>query len=346
MSLQSNFTCLSRNNESIRLLFHCHNLQMNYPLYNAYKYSFLGVALFDFCLAPVAAISNLLILIAICRNKSLQTTPYCVIFSLALSDMITGFLTQPIKGSITLNIFYCKPICATHVAALQLSYSLGIVSFLSLSLITLERYVAIFYPYRYQEFTVDKSFIVKLIVAIWVLAAVMTGLSFLTYQMILQRVFAIVVIILSLVFSISAHVRIVRVVKRIQRQVIEQQSAWRDCQDQIAANSATNKSKAGINTKATRVAVSVLIAMFICYIPSGIFTTLRFFGTANDFIRAAHDWTQSFVLFNSSINPFLYCFQLSEMRRHVLDLVTCCKTKSVSTEQDATATTRQTVISM
>eukprot|EP00794_Sanderia_malayensis_P009326 gene9326-10310_t len=323
VSLKRNFTCLKEGDEKIRLLFKCHNLDMNYPLYDSYDKSFLGVSLFDFILAPLTMFMNVVVLFTIYKHKSLHNKPAnCIIFSLALSDMLTGLFTQPIKGIVMLNIFKCEPNCAFNIAALQLSYSLGIVSYLTLSLITLERYIAIIHPYKYQQLTTSNKLVIRLIIGIWLLATLTTGLSFLTPQMLLQRLFAIGISVVSFALCVTAHVKIVRTVNGIQRNIRRQQTTARGTSlSAIDGGTRFVANRTNVMSKATAVALSVLIVMSLCYLPSAVFTALRFFGMDNDFVRVFQDWTNSFVLMNSTINPLIYCFQMKDMRRKAYEII-------------------------
>eukprot|EP00794_Sanderia_malayensis_P009327 gene9327-10311_t len=100
---------------------------------------------------------------------------------------------------------------------------------------------------------------------------------------------------------------------------------------------ASSIARQGPNSKATRLAVVILVVLVICYIPSCVLTFMRDYSRVKKrWVFGVHDWGTSFVLLNSTLNPIIYCWKLSEMRVKILDFlksICCAKRQAEITEK-------------
>ena len=62
----------------------------------------------------------------------------------------------------------------------------------------------------------------------------------------------------------------------------------------------------------------VQISLVACYLPFGAVTALLVFGKALTF---SFDATLTLIMFNSTMNPFLYCWKMQEMKQAVKDTI-------------------------
>ena len=353
--------------------FHCLNVKAYYPLDEAFIKSYVVMMVFDSILAPVAAGLNGLILVVIFKNKCLQTVPNCILVSLAVSDMIAGLLIQPMKAKVLSQILWGKVVCGLYITALQLGYLIGMTSYLSLTLLAFERYVAIFHPFKYHELTARRGIVFWPILGIWIFSVLVAFSSFLTPQMTIMRLFVIVLIPVVILWSSFVHIRACLLVKRINTQTptVTGSTVNKDAenagnqvsftgthvsgigQETVLNGQITNANEAGgncitalsieqhrkeaakhrskkpsttikrqrTNLKATRLAFLILVVLLLCYIPSCVLSVLRdYAGVDSRLVHGIHDWGTSFVLLNSTLNPLIYCWQLSEMRIKIIAL--------------------------
>jgi len=199
--------------------FQCVNSKGMYPVGKEFRANYILMMSFDAALAPISFLLNLLVLLVLAKHRSLRTVPNCILISLAFSDMTTGLLIQPMKALFLSFILQQQFHCTLYLTALVLGYLVGMASYLSLTLMAIERYIAIFYPFRYQEMTSSRLVVVKPLAAIWIFSATIMGLSFLTPQMSVMRLFVIALIPISIVWTAFVYIRVSILVKRMNNQV-------------------------------------------------------------------------------------------------------------------------------
>ncbi len=301
--------------------FQCKTMAVEYPLYGPYFYSFVSMITFDSLLSPITVILNMLILTVIFKNPCLRTIPNCILVNLAISDLLTGLISQPCKAAQTVLFLKQTSTCQLYITGLLLGYIFGMISCLTLALMALERYLAIFRPFLYIKMTVNRQWLYLSVGLIWTISIVIGTISLFTYEMKPMRIAAIGFIILTILSSAIVYTRAIIVVTRINKRV----SAMPE-----ETSHGTNKRGEKISTltrngrklKATKMAALILLVMIACYLPSSVLTTLRNIVKMNsDPINGLHDWGQSFVLLNSSLNPIIYCWNLTEMRKKIILLI-------------------------
>lgn len=395
---------MENSTSSTLFTFKCLKADASYPVNDDFYYNYLAMIIFDSTLAPIAFVLNLLVLIVIFKNRSLQTVTNCILISLAISDMIAGLVIQPMKAGVTALLMTRRYNCALYLSSLQMGYFMGMTSYLSLTLMNIERYIAIFHAFKYHELTASRMIVLKPILAIWFFSALIMGLSFLTPNMKVMRIFVIILIPSSITWSAFVYIKAVILVRQKNQQIatvsgvdmdgrsLSVAYTMRDRKDTNAsqlsnknenangmnlgrcncpskdANSPNNTpripraknslvqenmvqisrtrtgSRSSVpgpcrihmptvtrkrassfrksltrrlrpNSKATRLAIIIMITLCLCYIPSCTLTFLRDYSNVKaDWINGVHDWGVSFVLLNSTLNPIIYCLKITEMR--------------------------------
>ena len=120
----------------------------------------------------------------------------------------------------------------------------------------------------------------------------------------------IIIAIICLLICTFSYVRIYRIVRRHQLHINTQQQA-------------VQSSDAGNNLNITRLKRSALnslafyLVLIICYLPLLILLTLHGLANMNDW-PTEWEFASTAVFMNSSINPFLYCWRLRELRTAVV----------------------------
>eukprot|EP00794_Sanderia_malayensis_P011245 gene11246-12425_t len=324
-----NSTRIFNKNETVAALqFQCLNLMVTYPLYGAYLYSFVAMISFDGLLSPITIILNSMIISVVCKNSCLQTIPNCILVNLAVSDLLSGLISQPCKAIQTALFLKRTATCPFYLLGLLLGYVFGMVSCLTLALMALERYLAIFRPFVYIKLTVNRRWLYVSIAVIWLTAVSFVTVSVATRETMVMRSAAIAFVIFTIASSAIVYARAIVVVKRINRRVTALPSEI-SFGTSNRGDKLSTLARNGRKLKATKMAALILIVMLACYAPSCVLTTLRNIAKLDsDLINGLHDWGQSFVLLNSSLNPIIYCLNLTEIRKKVILLAkkrTCCQ---------------------
>lgn len=263
--------------------------------------------------APLMLISitgNALVLVAIIRTPKIRSTSVIMLCSLAVSDLLVGSVAQPlfIAGELTTSRYI------ESMSEIMASVLCG-VSLCTMTAISVERFIALRYPMKYQSaFTTKWRVIYVSIIIIWasnILFSVFYFWQWTTYFSVMA-----VGICLCIFISTFSYIKIYRVVRRHQAQIQTQQQAAR----QNSPDDRNNVNMRAVRMKRSAVNTFIFyVAMILCYFPIIISLYLSSISYKN--------WTKvwhladTVVFFNSSINPILYCWRLGELRTAVYKTV-------------------------
>ena len=254
--------------------------------------------------APLMLISilgNALVLAAMIRTPSIRSTSMIMLCSLAVSDLLVGFLAQPIY--IANKVTEESPV--THVSSV-IGAGLVEVSFVTMTAITVDRFLALHYHMRYAAL-VTKSRIKYTVVMIWLITFLVSGFHFFNPR--IQHFLISVCIIICLIISTFSYIIIYRIVRRHQLQIHAQQQAVQ------SSNADNNLNMARLKRSAINFFLFYIV-FTLCYFPWYILLTL--YGISDKDWQREWDFATTLVFSNSSINPFLYCWRLRELRTAVV----------------------------
>ena len=254
--------------------------------------------------APLILISilgNALVLATIIRTSSIRSASMIMLCSLAVSDLLVGFLAQPIYIAIQLTKDR-----SVYPVWIMIGSSLSKVSFMTITAVTVDRFLALHYHMRYTTL-VTKSRVKYTLVIIWLISFLISGFDF--WNMHVHSLLVGVGTIICLIISTFSYFRIYLIVRRHQLQIHAQQQAVQ------SSNAENNLNMARLKRSAMNTFV-FYIALVICYFPIYIIFTLH--GISDKHWRPEWEFASTLVFSNSSINPFLYCWLLRELRTAVV----------------------------
>ncbi|XP_078357097.1 melanocyte-stimulating hormone receptor-like [Oculina patagonica] len=247
----------------------------------------------------ISIIGNSLVLAAILRTPTLHSPSIMFLCSLAVSDLFVGLVLQPLYIAYELTKLSSLYQPMTTIAVTGVGVSLG-----TITVISLDRFLALHYHMRYQNMvTMHRA--KYTIATLWLLNFLV---SFFAFWKITYYYFVIAVSIpIHLLLSTVCYVRIYRIVRRHQLQILAQQHAVGNLNDE------SNMQPSAKSAKNTFI---YYIVMILCYTPLFISMTILFF--FYDRWTVAWNLTDTVAFMNSSINPFLYCWRLRELRTAVI----------------------------
>ena len=247
--------------------------------------------------APLMLLSilgNALVLAAIIRTPFIRLTPHMIMLSsLAVSDFLVGLIAQPIYIAERLTedrLLYS--------VSVMMGYSLCGVSFLTITAITVDQFLALHYHMRYAAL-VTESRVKYTLIIIGLINLFGSALN--VWNTLVHSLVTGVIAILCLLICPFFYIRIYRIVRRHQLHIHIQQQA-------------VQSSDAGNNFNIARLKKSALstfvfyIALIICYLPLYVLLTLyglsmKVWQTmANCLYCSVHEFVHqsSFVLLASS----------------------------------------------
>ena len=270
--------------------------------------SFAAVNIF---LAVTAFLGNSLILVALHKESSLHPPSKLLYRCLATTDLLVGLVAQPLHVTYLMSEVH-EHWSLRHYAGEAASIT-GValcgVSLLTMAVISVDRLLALLLGLRYKEIVTLKRICI-IIASFWVLCLV-ASLCIIFDQRI-TRLSILISIPLSLLISLVSYTKIFRTLRHHQAQLQQQPS------QPNALNMARYR-------KAVHSALWVQSVLVICYTPYLIVVFVITYSTTNSFV--AWEIANILVYFNSTLNPFLYCWKISEVRRAMKQTIRqalCC----------------------
>ena len=267
--------------------------------------SFSAVNIF---LSITATLGNSLILAALRKESSLHPPSKLLYRCLATTDLLVGVVNHPLYATYWMSVVHKHWSLCRYSFKLTgvTSYALCSVSLLTLTAISVDRLLAMLLGLRYKEIvTLRRTYIILGIV--WVVCLI-TGLFFhLNYPIAAWG--SLIGISFCLVISIASYATIFRALRHHQAQIQDH------VQEQSSQPNVPNMAQ---YRKVLHSALWVQLALVVCYVPC--FTVERVISLRKErfpnfiIIRGI---AVVLVFFNSTLNPFLYCWKISEVRRAV-----------------------------
>ena len=244
----------------------------------------------------VSIIGNTLVLAAILRTPSLRSPSMILLSSLAISDLLVGFVVQPIYIAYRLT-----GNSSLYQVLGIMSFSLCGVSLFTMTAISVDRFLALHYHMRYPNLMTSQR-TVYTSVTLWFICFLLSLFGF--WKANAFYLALAVSIVISLLICTVCYIRLYRIVRQHQLQIHAQQQA-------VESNQNLQRStKSAINT------FIYYVVMILCYTPLFISMLLS--------AISPNHWTKTLILadtgafMNSSINPVLYCWRLRELRTTVV----------------------------
>ena len=273
----------------------------------------LITAVINIVTAPFAVISNLLIFLAIVFR--LRTPSKLLIGSLALSDVFVGLAVQPgyIVYRLMENQHHSVP-CFVIVVYANAFYICCGVAFMTLAVVSYERYVAVRLHARYNQVFSSRR-ILKYMAAIWILNILLTSLQWAGINQISRGMHLIAWFICLLVAG-AANMGIILSLRQNRHRV--QPASLHPCE--------RNRSRRQREVKLTR-SVSFIVGVYLMFNMPVLFVTIYHQILEKDIKTYNHySWTETLAFLNSCTNPLVCCWKSRDIRQAVkaiLDRMFC-----------------------
>ena len=250
----------------------------------------------------VAIVGNSLVLAAILSAPSLRSPAILLLCNLALSDLLVGLVIQPLFIAHSFNL-------TTRLLTsiwLIMSYSACGISLCTMTAIAVDRFLALHYHLRYS--TMVTSFRIKTILtALWLKSFIFSGIYFWSVRIFF--LYITIFVCLCLIISVFCYVRIFKIVRHQQKKIQCQHQAVNLPQGSTISNLLQLK-KSAINS------FLFFIVMVLFYTPVSTYLSLIY--ATKDGSHRGWNVAITLVFINSSVNPFLYCWRMGDLRAAVM----------------------------
>ena len=250
----------------------------------------------------VAIVGNSLVLAAILSAPSLRSPAILLLCNLAVSDLLVGLVIQPLFIAHSFNL-------TTRLLTsiwLIMSYSACGISLCTMTAIAVDRFLALHYHLRYS--TMVTSFRIKtFLTALWLKSFIFSGIYF--WSLRIFFLYITIFVCLCLIISVFCYVRIFKIVRHQQKKIQCQHQAVNLPQGSTISN-LLQLEKSAINS------FLFFIVMVLFYIPVSTYLSLIY--ATKDGSHRGWNVAITLVFINSSVNPFLYCWRMGDLRAAVM----------------------------
>ena len=257
-------------------------------------------------LSITAFSGNFLILVALHKESSLHPPSKLLYRCLATTDLLVGLVAQPLyavywMSEVQEHWSLCRYVRdATYITA----YVLLLVSLMTMTAISVDRLLALLLGLRYKQIvTLKRTYII--VTTFWVFTLVASSCGIFYCR--INFWYSCLVILFCLVISFASYTKIFCALRYHQAQVRDQQQA-----------SQTNALNMARFRKAVYSALWVQLALVVCYAPMYTMNIVTAYTKKNSLLLVVTRKVAVILLyFNSTLNPFLYCWKISEVRQAV-----------------------------
>ena len=261
----------------------------------------ISLTIVNLLVSPLTIFLNVLVILAVKTTRQLTNKYNALLACLAGTDIMTGALGQPLFIAELIYRLTGSPsseFCIIPHAARTLSRTSVLISLQHLALISIERYISIKFPVKYDNFVTKRRFIGSVVLA-WFLVFVATLFSFYRHSVFryFLHLFAIFPAISVLIFCRIASYYEAR--KRI-------------------GNITTHSAKAKFlrEKKALKTTSYVIGSVLLSNIPMILFRVVfvPLISSPKTFL-AVQSFTITLALSNSVFNPLIYCARNAQYRQ-------------------------------
>lgn len=262
---------------------------------------FIGLA------CPCAIVANLMVFLGVLRKPDLRNVYNTSILFLATSDLLAGLITLPsfvaYQGS-KLTTPQHEFSCVALVMYTFTNFIFTGLSAITIILITLERYLAIFYPFKYQAY-VTKWRIAVTISLIWVV-----WISFITVARFspdanvgLYSIIAAVLLIPCILLTLFVYCKVCLLTRQVRASIGHGPTAPRNAEDIQ-------------ETKSSRTVAYLAGAVVLCFLPTLVIAAVYQTGKVdgNVFYHLMYPLSDLFALMTPVFDPMIYVLRSSQIR--------------------------------
>ena len=257
--------------------------------------------IFNAPLMLLSIIGNALVLVAILKTPSLRSPSVIFLCNLAVSDLLVGLVVQPVY--IVEQMVKTVPTLSEAVGAMGFA-GCG-VSLSTMTAITMDRFLTLHYHLQYPNL-MTTSRAIYTIVTIWCNITLFSFSIF--WSPSIYYFLAAFCITSCLLVNLVCFIKIHRIVRRHQLQIHVQQQAVDNLTD-------TNNNHIRQSTRSAKSIFIYFLVMLLCYTPLFFVHIISAINISNSIILWTFPIAAAFM--NSSINPFLYCWRIPELRTAV-----------------------------
>ena len=252
-------------------------------------------------------IGNAIVLWLVASYRSLRTISNLFLTSLAAADFLVGLVIDPAWALIRCLGYNADTYAQTYGKAIDFLWiHTTVATTFNLCCVSLDRYIAIIHPLRYQDFLTNRRCYV-LIATVWLMSLVLPCSRFLVHDVTglstLYISFTVITILIPMTIIVFCSIRILKAAGEQSNKI---KLTVRNLKNQDVLKRTKNNSKAAKT-------VGIVVGLFvICWLPSLITSFAHYFSKKISHYSVYYTvWTsvETVAFASSAVNPWVYCLR-------------------------------------
>lgn len=262
-------------------------------------------------LSIFAVSGNIVILVTLYQCRTIHPSTKALFYSLTFSDFGVGMVAQPLQVASGLGVLQAdlNLFCSIQPFYAAAAYFFCAVSFVTMTVISIDRYLALYLRMRYRV-VVTVNRVAVTLTLLWACSIVWAVSRM--WNIRINKISAIVIGLSSIFVTSSCYFRIYWNLKLLNTRITSHEAP-------------RSRKRNVLNMLQYRRSVNSMLCVFglliLCYIPYFCSLLVVAFLGYNAPIVLATNVTSLVIFLNSSLNPFVYCWRIKEIRLRVMAIL-------------------------
>lgn len=277
---------------------------------STFKATNLTCSWLNLLLAFPTAFANISLVIALLTSSDRTRPCQILLLNLAITDFLAGVFIMPIQCVVFRYISSSMNPCEFANVTTPVGYILGIASFMTVSMIAVERYINIFHPFFHLSKLSSQRTLIG-IACLWLLSLSVILPSAISSEDRFLFGFSTILVVLGTILNVYTYTRILLRARKVRRQIQSEAARFG-----LQQRSARDKSL-------LRVGGLIVTTMAICYAPIASNSLLKVFNFDSKELDYMLCWAWTLAMANSLVNPIITCSFSPPVRRKIIKIWTC-----------------------
>lgn len=282
------------------------------------KENALMIGIVNFFVGIIAVVGNSILCLTIYVDpyRRLRSTANYLVVNLAIADLLTGFITEPLYAAYEITSYLGKEVDTLYLIGESTAYVFVNASIWSILLLAWDRYVAVACPLLHAQ-KMDVKRILTMIILLWIYSIIFSLLRFMGvpedifYWVDLQVNYTLLwAILIGLYISIYYKIRN-QLAFSLQAQGFNNQTKRKPTHDEFEAKAKSEK-------KMTKTVSLILLVAIICMLPLYIMLHVELLCESCmeiSTVKILSRLSEPVLFLNSGLNPFLYAWTIPKYRQ-------------------------------
>ena len=296
------------NQTTFREFYYCYGV-----VNGAYQQVFLLTL--NILISVTAFLGNALIIAALPKVSSLHPSSKLLLSCLAWSDLSVGLISEPFYITFLLSPYRTSPCYYSDIIYAITTVVFCGVSIQTVTAISVDRLLALSLDLRYRQFVTIRR--VRVFVIMSCLFSSAASITYL-FNVLIHTSITCIGLLICVAVSTYCYTKIYLKLRHYHSQVHDNFNQQPPSEGRTPLNMARYR-------KTVSSVLWVQVSLMACYLPYGLATiltnVLKKYPPSLDLV---YELTFALLLFNSSLNPILYCWKIVGVRQAVIETIRTC----------------------